>query len=187
MTSTYESPFEETEERYWGATRIALTVVVLLIIAMWAWIYLWAPRDNPDRLETRSFATRAESLCAPLAADIAAIPATTTDTTIAERADFVTTGTEFAAAMVEGLKAESAAVTDENDRRLLEFWFADWDAYLADREAYAARLRAAPADANRSDLAFTISERSSGGQYTRTIDGFASVNDMTSCSVPGDI
>ncbi len=188
MTTTHHAPDEELEDqRYWGATRIALTVVVALIVAMWVWIYIWAPRTNPDRLDTRGFATEAETLCAPFAADLEGLPATTTDTTISERADLVTAGTRLTASMVEGLKAEAAAVTHENDSRLLELWFADWDAYLADRDAYVDRLRTAPPDADRNDLAFTLTERSSGGLYTRTIDGFAEVNDMTSCRVPGDI
>jgi hypothetical protein len=187
VTTAYDAPHDELEGRYWSATRIALAVVVLLIVAMWVWIYLWAPRDNPDRLATRAFADAAQEWCEPFAADLDALPLTTTDTTIAERADNVAEGTRLAIAMVEGLKREAPSVTDENDRQLLDLWFADWDAYVADREAYAERLRDAPPDADRKDLAFTLTERASGGIYTRTIDGFAEVNNMDACAVPRDI
>ena len=49
------------------STKVALTLVVLAIIAMWVWIYLFAPRDNPDRLQSRRFAVvSAEAICLPL-------------------------------------------------------------------------------------------------------------------------
>ena len=187
MTTAYDAPHDELDGPYWSATRVALAAVVLLIVAMWVWIYLWAPRDNPDRLETRAFAEAAQAWCEPFEADLDALPITTTDTTIDERADNVAEGTRITATMVEGLKDEAASVTQENDRKLLDLWFADWDAYIADREIYVRRLRDAPPDADRSDLAFTLTERASGGIYTRTIDGFAEVNEMTACEVPRDI
>ena len=187
MTSPSHSPNDELEGRYWSGTRIGLGVVVILITAMWIWIYVWAPRSNPDRLDTRSFATAAQALCAPVEAEIDALPITTTDTTIAERAASVAEGTRLTVDLVDRLRAEAESVTDENDRKLLELWFADWDAYVADRQAYGERLQSAPTDANRTDLAFTLTERASGGIYTRTIDGFAEVNDMSACGVPRDI
>lgn len=192
MTTLHDAPPAHGDEhdddgRYWSATRVGLAVVVLLIVAMWVWIYLWAPRDNPDRLDTRSFAEAAQAHCLPFEAEFAALPITSTDTTIAQRADNVARGTDLTIAMVDGLKDAASTVTHDDDRRLLDLWFADWDAYVADREAYATRLRNAAPDADRADLAFTLTERSSGGIYTRTIDGFAEVNDMGACMVPGDI
>jgi len=187
MTTAYDTPHDELEEPYWGATRIALGVVVALIVGMWVWIYVFAPRDNPDRLETRSFATAAEQICAPFSVQIFEIPRTTTDTSIAQRAEHVDRGTTLARDMIDDIKTAATVVTAARDLRLLELWFADWDAYIDDRNAYHDRLVHAPADANRRDLAFTLTERSSGGNYTKTIEGFAEVNDMSSCGVPGDI
>lgn len=187
MTTAYDAPHDELDEPYWSATRIGLGVIVLLMVAMWVWIYIWAPRDNPDRLDTRAFAESAQALCVPFEAEFDALPRTTTETTVAQRADSVIVGTQLTAAMIEALKSAAAGVTHENDGRLLELWFADWDAYILDRELYAERLLGAPPDTARSDLAFTLTERSSGGIYTRTIDGFAEVNEMPSCGVPGDI
>ena len=187
MTTAHDAPHDELDGPYWSVTRVALAAVVLLILAMWVWIYLWAPRDNPDRLETRAYTQAAQEWCQPFEADLDALPITTTDTTIAERADNVAEGTRLTLAMVEGLRADASSVIAENDRRLLDLWFADWDAYVADREAYVERLRDAPPGADRSDLAFTLTERASGGIYTRTIDGFAEVNEMNACGVPGDI
>lgn len=187
MTTTYDAPHDELDGTGAKITRIALAVIVILIVVMWVWIYIWAPRDNPDRLETRSFAEAAETLCGPLEQQIDALPRTTTETTVSERAQHVAEGTQLTATMVAGLKAEAESVTDENDLQLLELWFGDWDAYVLDREAYFQRLETAPADTRRSDLPFTLTERSDGGLYTRTIDGFAEVNDMPACGVPGDI
>ena len=56
MTTAYDAPHDELEGRYWGPSRIALGVVDVAIVVFWGWIYLFAPRDNPDRLATRSFA-----------------------------------------------------------------------------------------------------------------------------------
>ncbi|MFT5201922.1 MAG: hypothetical protein ACI9C1_001303 [Candidatus Aldehydirespiratoraceae bacterium] len=190
MTTPYDTPHDELDGRYWSATRIALGVVVVLMVAMWVWIYyafVFNSPGNPDRLEARSFTTSAEQICAPFSVQIFEIPRTTTDTTIAQRAEHVDQGTTLARDMIDDVKAAADAITDERDLRLLELWFGDWDAYIDDRDAYHDRLVDAPADANRRDLAFTLTERSSGGNYTKTIEGFAVVNDMSSCGVPGDI
>ncbi len=187
MTTAYQAPHDEIDGPYWTVTKVALGFVVLAIVAMWVWIYIWAPRENPDRLETRAFTESAQALCVPYEVALDALPITTTQTTILERADLVSEGTRLTAAMVEELKTAAEAVDEESDRTLLDLWFADWDAYVGDRNAYEARLREAPADTDRRDLAFTLTERSSGGIYTRTIDGFAEVNEMAACSVPGDI
>ena len=47
-------------ERYWTPGRLALGALVTAFIAFWGWIYLFAPRGHPDRLESREFAATAE-------------------------------------------------------------------------------------------------------------------------------
>ena len=170
------------------STKVALTLVVLAIIAMWVWIYLFAPRDNPDRLESRDFADSAEAICSPLQAEINALPTGRDVDTVAERTDQIAAGTELTETMVAALKeAFQDHVTDDGDALILNAWFADWDAYLEDRWHHVAKLGALGEDATGSDLRFILTERAEGGIYTRRIDGLANVNDMGSCHTPLDL
>ncbi|GJM37775.1 MAG: hypothetical protein DHS20C19_11420 [Acidimicrobiales bacterium] len=189
MTTAYDAPHDEIERPPSKVARLALGIVVLAMVAMWAWIYIWAPRDNPDRLSNRAFPEVVEPRCAALHAEIDELPFFDTSTTISEKADQVAHATELTERLVSDLEDEAASTTfdDPDDERLLDLWFGDWNAYLADRHAYVQLLRDAPADTPRDELSFTLTERSSGGFYTRTIEGFANVNDMSSCHVPTDI
>ncbi|MDW3218788.1 MAG: hypothetical protein R8F63_09275 [Acidimicrobiales bacterium] len=189
MTTTYDAPHDEIERPPSKVARVGLGVVVVAMIGMWAWIYIWAPRDNPDRLTNRAYPEAVEPSCAAFQAEIDELPFFDTSTTIGEKTAQVARATELTEELVATLEAEAASRTfdDPDDSRLLGLWFADWNAYLADRHAYLQLLRDAPADTPRNELSFTLTERSSGGFYTRTIEGFANVNDMSSCRVPTDI
>ncbi|MCQ3807614.1 MAG: hypothetical protein OXB92_08810 [Acidimicrobiaceae bacterium] len=168
--------------------RAALTLVVLAIVAMWAWIYLFAPRDNPDRLESRPFAAAAEAACLPLQSEINALPTGRDADTVAERTKQIIAGTELTETMVTALRgAVDAHVTDSHDLLILEAWFADWDAYLQDRWRHVSKLQSLGESAEGSDLRFILTERAEGGIYTRRIDGLANVNDMESCHTPLDL
>ncbi|MCQ3815042.1 MAG: hypothetical protein KTU85_11595 [Acidimicrobiia bacterium] len=163
-------------------------ILLLAMLAMWVWIYLFAPRTNPDRLQSRSFAQAAEAVCAPLQAAINALPSGRDVDTVAARNAQIIAGTELAEAMVMGLR-ESAPLhlSDVGDQRLVDAWFADWDAYLQDRRNHTDKLSALGERASDNDLRFILSQRAEGGIYTRRIDGFANVNDMASCHTPLDI
>ena len=189
MTTAFDAPHDELDGPYWSGTRIALLVVVIAMVAMWVWIYLFASRENPDRLTNRAYPAAAEERCAAFQAEIDEFPFFDTQTTIAQKATQVAAGTELTIDLVTDLETlrDGQRFDDDEDRTLLDLWFADWHAYIDDREAYVAKLDAATADTPLDDLVFTLTERSSGGFYTRTIEGFANVNDMASCHVPGDV
>lgn len=188
MTTAYDAPHDEIDEpRYWGPSRIGLSVVVVAIVAMWVWIYFFAPRTNPDRLTTREFSVAAEEICAPAQALVNEIPLGSSVSTPQARAEQVVIGTDITIDMVAELRRAAETVTDESDLEILTAWFVDWDVYIGDRQAHIAKLSEAAPDASPRDLAFTLSAIGEGGIYTRRIDGLANVNDMTSCTVPGDI
>lgn len=187
MTTAYDAPHDELDEPYWSKTRIGLAVMVVLMVLFWGWIYIFAPRDNPDRLATRSFAREAETICAPAQEAINALPLATRATDPADRAQQVAAGTAITVDMVDALKNAAGRVTDDDDGRILDAWFDDWDAYILDRQTYIVTLEAADDDTPTRDLAFTLTERAAGGIYTRRIDGLGNVNDMSSCHVPGDV
>lgn len=170
------------------STKVALTLVVLAIVGMWVWIYLFAPRDNPDRLESRDFAVSAEAICLPLQTEINALPTGRDVDTVAERTEQIVVGTELTETMVAALRgAVDTHVTAGHDLQILEAWFDDWDAYLQDRWRHVSKLRSLGESAEGSDLRFILTERAEGGIYTRRIDGLANVNDMESCHTPLDL
>ena len=170
----------------WG--RIAVAAIIVSLLVMWLWIYLYAPRDNPDRFSSSAYAEAAEPICAAAQARIVALPPGRFADTPQERAVGVREGTEITKQLVSDLKDLRALITDPDDLRILDAWFEDWEeGYLVDRWAHVERLENATLDTDNRDLAFIIQERIAGGFYTRRIDGLANVNDMPSCVVPGDI
>ena len=169
-------------------TKTLLVILLLAMLAMWVWIYLFAPRTNPDRLQSRSFAQAAEAVCAPLQDAINALPSGRDVDTVAARNAQIIAGTELAEAMLMALRELAPLhLSDVGDQRLVDAWFADWDAYLQDRRNHTDKLGALGEQASDNDLRFILSQRAEGGIYTRRIDGFANVNDMASCHTPLDI
>ena len=74
-----------------------------------------------------------------------------------------------------------------SDAALVHSWLGDWDTYLADRYAHVNKLRNADEDTPDQDLRFLVSDITAGGVYTTRMDGFARLNNMDACQVPGDI
>lgn len=169
-------------------TTVLKALVVIAIVAMWLWIYLYAPRDNPDRLQNRSFPTAAEAICAPIQTAINALPTGRDVDTVAQRLEQIVAGTELTETMLKELKeASSQHVSNQDEWRRVNAWFADWDAYLKDRRRHVDNLEPLGEEATGKDLWFTLDDRAEGGVYTERIDGFANVNDMESCHTPLDL
>ena len=167
--------------------RLAIGLGLAAMLGFWVWIFVAAPRDNPDRFDDPWFANAAEPMCAGVQARIDALPPGHTAASAAERAVSVRQGTELTTEMVDGLRGLASRVPDGVQADTLAAWLADWDTYIADRWAHVARLESADDDTEPRDLAFLVSETVGGGHYTRRIDGLANVNDMKSCHVPLDI
>lgn len=169
-------------------TKAALAVLVAAMVGMWVWIYLFAPRDNPDRLSSAGFTATAEEICAKYQAEINNLPTGRDVTTVQARNAQIISGTSLTETMVNALKdATSNLVTDAKDLRLLNEWYRDWDAYLLDRSNHSAKLAELGEQASDNDMRFILTQRAEGGIYTRRIDGFANVNGMTSCHTPLDL
>ena len=170
----------------WG--RFTAGAIIVGLVAMWIYIWVFVPRDNPDRFSSQAFPQAAEPICAAAHEIIDALPSGLSAGSPQERAVSVREGTEVTAQMVADLRDLLPLVDDPEDLAILELWFEDWeDGYLVDRWAHVERLENATVDTDDRDLAFLIQDRAEGGFYTRRIDGLANVNEMTSCVVPGDI
>lgn len=164
--------------------RILVVATLAVMLLMWAWIWLFAPRDNPDRFRDSAYAAAAEPVCAAAQLEIRALPSGQQTPDVAERAAVVRTGTEIVERMVAELEALAPLVADPDDRATLEAWFDDWhELYLADRWDHVERLESAGPDTPDESLAFLVQDL----RYGRRIDGLANVNEMESCVLPGDI
>ena len=167
----------------WG--RIAVVTIIVSLLVMWLWIYLYAPRDNPDRFSSSAYAEAAEPICAAAQARIDALPPGRFADTPQDRAVGVREGTEITEQLVADLKDLRTLVTDPDDLRILDAWFEDWEeGYLVDRWAHVERLEMATLDTDDRDLAFIIQERIEGGFYTRRIDGLATSTTCRRASCP---
>lgn len=179
MTDDRLPPHLEADDRFWTIGRsLSIAAVVALTVA-WIWVFLFAPRGHPDRLEDRAFPEAAEAICAQAREDVLALPRAFEADDFAARADVLDEATARLATMIDDLDDIAPPVVDE-DTTNISTWLDDWRTYLRDRETYAALLRV------DEDPAFTVTDKG-GVQVTEYIDGFADANDMESCQIPLDV
>ena len=161
----------------------------------WAWAFSpWARTENPGRLDDRSFVAWADQRCARAQAAIDALPTARQAASRAERADQVDRGTDEVESLVTDIRlraeASLSASTDgpgPPDADLVGAWLEDWDVYISDRRSHADRLRTADEDTPDRELRFLLLDLTEGSTYTERMDGFARLNNLDSCQVPGDV
>jgi hypothetical protein len=159
--------------------KAGIVIVVGTLVVMWtAVIAVRLTRDEPDRLDDRAAAARAEQVCAATRAALAPAPSD---------------GTEAAAARADRLDAETAALTamvaeleaipwsHERDAGLVGRWLADWRRHLGDRTGYAESVRST----GRNDVVFN-GFAPDGESVTYRMDAFADTNGLDSCLTPAD-
>lgn len=165
----------------WTRGRIAATVVVLVMFAMWGYVLYLAfgpgRQPPPDRLDDPAFAREAEQVCAAALDDVASLPRASQAETASERAGVVDEANERFGQMLVELQHLTPAGADGE---IVTAWLTDWRTYLGDREAYADALRSDP-DAR---LFVTAKDRE---QITEFIDAFAADNRMPACGTPIDV
>ena len=175
--------------RWLGAVFVAGT------FGFWIWAFSpWARSENPGRLDDRSFVAWADERCGRARAAIDGLPTARQAGSRAERADQVDQGTAEVEALVADLRGAAAsslaAATDgagPPDATLVRRWLDDWDVYVADRRNHAERLRSADDDTPDRELRFLLVDMTEGSTYTERMDGFARLNNMDACQVPGDV
>ena len=160
--------------------RVAATVVVIVLVAMWAYAFSGlARKDPPDLLDDERFPTEAESICAATRDDLAELPAAQDARSPEERAVTVAQANVLLDSMVDDLAA-IAPTEGGRDERITALWIDDWRIHLGDRERYVADLEAGSTEPAQ----FT---GRGGRSITATIDNFAEVNAMESCATPLDL
>ena len=161
----------------------------------WAWAFSpWARTENPGRLDDRSFVAWADERCARAQEAINALPTARQAASRQERAEQVDRGTDEVESLVADirLRAETSlsVSTDGNgppDADLVAAWLEDWDVHVSDRRSHSERLRTADEDTPDRELRFLLLDLTEGSTYTERMDGFARLNDMDNCQVPGDV
>ncbi|MCY4665338.1 MAG: hypothetical protein OXC00_11785 [Acidimicrobiaceae bacterium] len=161
----------------------------------WAWAFSpWARTENPARLDDREFARWADQRCAEAQAAIADLPTARQAASREERADQVDQGTDEVEELVSDLRlrAEASLLGSTEgdgppDASLVRDWLADWDVYVADRRGHSDRLRTAGDDTPDRELRFLLVDMTEGSTYTERMDGFARLNNMDNCQIPGDV
>ena len=177
----------------WGGHWLSLSCWAGSSSGVWAFSP-WARRENPARLGDRDFVVWAEQRCSRTQAVIDALPSPRQADSMQARAEQIDRGTAETADLVADLRnAATTDLSDEakgegpSDAKLVRAWLTDWDTYLDDRRAHAMKLRDTAEDAPDRSLRFLLSDAMSGGVYTERMDGFARLNNMDSCQIPGDL
>lgn len=169
-----------TDDRRITPGRVAATVVVVALVAMWVYAFSgMAAKDPPDLLDEPTFSVAAEPICAAAVDRLDALPPALEARTPEERATTVARANAILTTMLDDLRAVAPDGQDR-DSRITALWLDDWETHLADRAAYVEDLQAG----SEAPPVFTAR---GGRSITATIDNFAKVNDMASCVTPLDI
>ena len=165
----------------WTRGRMAATVAVLAMLAMWGYVLYLAfgpgRQPPPDRLDDPTFGREAEEVCSAALDDVAALPRAVQAESAAERAEIVHQANTRFSRMLDDLEPLTPG---GEDGELVGAWLSDWRTYLGDREDYADALEVDP----EARLFVTAKDRE---QITEFIDAFAADNRMPACGTPIDV
>jgi len=163
------------------AFAITLAAVTVLIGAWVYVLFIYDPGLMIDELADKTFPTQAEQVCAATVEQLSLLPMAQLATSADDRAETVTRSNVLLRDMVERLRPLAPTQPPKVAAGVNE-WIDDWETYLGDREQYAESLAADP----ETRFLETTKGTSTKG-ITRAINGFAEVNEMTSCVTPGDL
>ena len=167
--------------RPWYRPPGGILAAVAVLASFILWIYALsgvARKDPPDTLADKVYAAEAERRCAPYRQTVDGLPPAPAATSPEDRATVLGQANATLAAMVVDLR--TLGPDNDADRVIVDAWLRDWDRYLQDRRSYQQVL------ATGTDAKFVLTS-DDGFIYTKSMDNLATVNDMPSCSTPGDV
>jgi len=163
--------------------RVLVLVAVVAFVAFWTWALFFAPKAAVNKIGDRTWAERAEEICAAASVDREALadyreldgddPAM-----LAERAAIIDDATSIVKGALDDVVA--VAPSDEKGQAIVPLWEADYRRYLEDRRIYADRLR------NGEDVPFAETEVE-GIPISERVESFAGDNEMPACAPPRDL
>ena len=163
--------------------RALLLVVLALLVAMWVYAFLFAPKEGVNRIGDQEWSDRAELRCAAAKDELIALADMRTiddvgEGALAEKAAIVDKTNVILADMLDDLAAVEPV--DEKGQEIIPLWLDDYRAYVADRRVYADQLR----EGENRPFAESAVE---GAPITGFINDVARQNDMPSCQAPIDL
>lgn len=161
--------------------RIAAGIFILFAIGFW--IFAFSPLARGlfqavDQLEDEGLVVQIEARCVQALDELDALPSIRSAETPQERAGNLELANAALISMTDDIQALGTAF--ENDGRLIRLWLGDWQIYMTDRVTHVDRLN------EGQDVRFLNTE-ADGIFIAERMNGFARVNNMDSCQVPGDL
>lgn len=177
------SPFEQAGPR--SRTRTVVTRVAIALAAssvlVWVGAIAWgafADYHPTGWMEDRRFPKAAEPICKAAMKQVLAFPPAHESRTPAERAAVIREST----AVIERMRSDlREVVPDGADARWINLWIDDWGLHVKDRLDFAERLETKGA----GEEFFETPKAQT--QISKSLDHFAEVNEMPSCTTPGDV
>ncbi|NDG10782.1 MAG: hypothetical protein EB111_02880 [Actinobacteria bacterium] len=165
------------------AGTLILSVVCAAIAAMWVYALFFASKEAVNKIGDEAWTQRADARCLVAKnerlalADYRLIDEAGPQA-LAGRATLVDRATDTIERMLQDIR--ETLPNDEKGQALIPLWIADYDTYVADRRAYAERLRAG----DNSPFSETTTE---GLPLSEKIATFAGDNRMKNCAPPIDL
>ncbi|NBU06381.1 MAG: hypothetical protein EBT38_01545 [Acidimicrobiia bacterium] len=165
------------------AGTLILSVVCAAIAAMWVYALFFASKEAVNKIGDEAWTQRADARCLVAKnerlalADYRLIDEAGPQA-LAGRATLVDRATDTIERMLQDIR--ETPPNDEKGQALIPLWIADYDTYVADRRAYAERLRAG----DNSPFSETTTE---GLPLSEKIATFAGDNRMKNCAPPIDL
>ena len=155
---------------------------VTVLVGGWVYVlFFYDPGLMIDELADRTFPTQAEQVCAAAVDQLSLLEPANLAITAGDRAQTVAESNVILRRMVEDLRPLAPTSPPKVAAGVNE-WLDDWNTYIDNREQYAQGLLEDP------DTRFLESTKGTSTRgITRAINGFAEVNEMTSCTTPGDL
>jgi hypothetical protein len=166
--------------------RVLLTVIVLLLVAMWVYAFGFASKKGVYRVESEAWRDNATVVCQATRLNLAQLTDTSegyienpTNEQMLKRADIVDRATD----LLEGQLAELVAFPVESDRdvTLIDSFEGFYRTLISDRRAYTAKLRQFILEPYRETLLVK------GGPVTNAITDFTTGNNIKACAPPGEL
>jgi hypothetical protein len=166
--------------------RLLLTLIVLLLLAMWIYAFVFASKKGVYRVDSNEWRANSRTVCAAaqeqrlrLVDMDAGYIENPTNAQMLQRADVVDQATDILEQQLDDLVA--FPVTSERDRELVASFEGFYRTLISDRRAYTARLRAFDLQPYRETLLVK------GGPVTNALTDFTSGNDIKACAPPGEL
>lgn len=186
MTATVSPPAPtEPERRRINGWRVLITILVVLMTAMWVYYFFFASAKATYKIDDDAWRARAQTICEKYEAERLKLVDTSegyisnpTHDQMIERADVVDRATDLLEAELTEVLAQPPA--SQRDRTLLSDYEKYWRILLSDRRAYTDRLRKFQLEPYYETLL-------GGGPVSNTIVDFTTVNQIKACQPPGEL